>query len=730
MKPLQTLRVLASFALMLILGGVFDFGASGILLGIAAAIGVIRGGATANTTPLRYLATEVVITTAVLTLPAFGAQILSLVGVISSDAPIIPILSDTFEVLLLCYLLFSLSTWLFWRYAAALTVEVLFLTAALGGLVSGHRNYQLDAPKELSKLAWALGFEAQDFLLGIGVGLTAVIGWYLSLATSRQLVTQPEVLRTSGKTRRVTALLFPLTLLVILVAYARYVSSRYGADLGRASEGVGESSEEGSSPLGFHSAVGKTKQPALLVRLEGDYQNNPWAPMLYLREGALSQFNGRELVIAPPEFDTDTPRLPPGKPFAAPEVELGEFREEITYSVFMLAKHTTAVAIDFPRSIRQLKNPDSNRFQVAYRVTSFAPKARLQELSYQQVFNDKWTDHQRQHYLRAPGSISAELPVVDLAAPVRDERGEDLRYRALSKKLTENLPSPLEKAAAIINFLSEESIYTRSPGHQANDAGDPVAPYLFAEEKRGYCVHFAHAAVYLLRLAGIPSRIGTGYLTDLNFAKDGHILLNIGDRHAWPEVYISGFGWAVFDIQPARAENEQVTPPDPKLLEELMSKLDQLGELTTEELPLDAESSSAIEEKLLEQLSDKRLYLGVLLGLLLLFLILKLYLRFGWMIQRSSPLAYYRSVASTLTDNGKRRRFGETRCEYLSRVVKAKRLGEMVTAAQFAGARNFRAAELDAARKEAASPVLSPKERLLRAAMFLNPASIMRWGRW
>ena len=103
--------------------------------------------------------------------------------------------------------------------------------------------------------------------------------------------------------------------------------------------GVGQNNESGESPLGFHSAIGKTNQPAALVRLEGDYRENPWAPMLYLREGSLSGFNGKEMVISSNAFDQDVPRIKPGQPYISTEQEPGENRKKVVHSVYLLTKH-------------------------------------------------------------------------------------------------------------------------------------------------------------------------------------------------------------------------------------------------------------------------------------------------------------------------------------------------------------------------------------------------------
>src|SRR5690606_26724776 len=55
----------------------------------------------------------------------------------------------------------------------------------------------------------------------------------------------------------------------------------------------------------------------------------------------------------------------------------------------------------------------------------------------------------------------------------------------------------------------------------------------------GYCVHFAHAAVFLMRAVGVPARVGTGYaLPEANRQGGSALLLRNSDQHAWPEVYL------------------------------------------------------------------------------------------------------------------------------------------------------------------------------------------------
>lgn len=741
-KRLQTLRAIAVFIVFYSVSQIFQLGIQPVLLGIFTAIGVLRAGAliknqaSLNNQLLNILA----ISLATYFLPDAVSTLLKSLTLVSKDSLSGVVIADTALVLGISLTVTLISTLLFWKFKSHLTIESLVLLVLVVSLVSGHRNYQLDAPKELSQIAWRIGVEPQNFFIGLGVLISFFFGVFLVTASSRPILGKQKRTTSLGKLTQWTRFMMPLFMFLLLIGYATYVSSKYSDNLSRASEGVGEGSEEGKSPLGFHSAVGKTKQPAALIRFEGDYKSNPWSPMLYIREGALSDFNGKEMVLASRDYDTDVPRVSPGMPFIALEKEVTPTREEVTYSVFLLAQHKSAIAIDYPKSIRPIKNPDPNRFSASYLAVSIAPSVKLDSMIGEDFTDSKWTPEIRAHYLRAPGDKepSPSLPS-SLTLPALDNNREDLRYRALSNEITSGLYTPYEKASSIINYLSKNSIYTRQPGHQATDGGDPVAPYLFAQEKRGYCVHFAHAAVYLLRLAGIPARIGTGYLTDLSFAKDGHVLLSMGDRHAWPEVYISGLGWAVFDIQPAKAENETVQPPDEKLLEELMNKLDQLGELTPP-LPIDSTPSLAsFGDQIIDRLSDKALYLKLLILILALFVFTKLYLRAGYLLTanpKKRAIRGYISVASTFADLGNARNYGETRKEYLERLTNS---GQLVSSALSAICDEACFSTLPPSFSNKQIPILVDEsyqkqgfvKRLLTGSIsFFSPLSLFRWGRW
>ena len=74
--------------------------------------------------------------------------------------------------------------------------------------------------------------------------------------------------------------------------------------------------------------------------------------------------------------------------------------------------------------------------------------------------------------------------------------------------------------------------------------------FLF-DGKQGYCQQFSGAMALLLRMAGIPARVVTGFSTGATDTKTGEFIVRDFDAHSWVEVYYPGWGWYTFDPTPA-----------------------------------------------------------------------------------------------------------------------------------------------------------------------------------
>jgi hypothetical protein len=75
---------------------------------------------------------------------------------------------------------------------------------------------------------------------------------------------------------------------------------------------------------------------------------------------------------------------------------------------------------------------------------------------------------------------------------------------------------------------------------------DPVDEFLF-QTRKGYCEHYASAFTVMMRQAGIPARVVTGYQGgEMNPLSD-YMIVRQSDAHAWSEVWLAGQGWVRID---------------------------------------------------------------------------------------------------------------------------------------------------------------------------------------
>ncbi|MGB1949340.1 MAG: transglutaminase TgpA family protein [Marinobacter sp.] len=129
------------------------------------------------------------------------------------------------------------------------------------------------------------------------------------------------------------------------------------------------------------------------------------------------------------------------------------------------------------------------------------------------------------------------------------------RARALAEDLRATADSDREVVDALMSrFREQEYFYTLRPPAMPDDGVDT----LLFEEKRGFCAHYAGAATFVFRAAGIPSRVVVGYQGGDPGADDAYLIVRQYDAHAWVEVWLQGQGWVRVDptaaIAPDRIE--------------------------------------------------------------------------------------------------------------------------------------------------------------------------------
>lgn len=94
-----------------------------------------------------------------------------------------------------------------------------------------------------------------------------------------------------------------------------------------------------------------------------------------------------------------------------------------------------------------------------------------------------------------------------------------------------------------MDWIRAEFIYTLDtalPGRHAVDE------FLF-DQQRGFCEHYSSAFVVLMRGAGIPARVVTGYVGGHRNSLGDYWLVRRSDAHAWAEVWLPDRGWIRVD---------------------------------------------------------------------------------------------------------------------------------------------------------------------------------------
>ena len=117
------------------------------------------------------------------------------------------------------------------------------------------------------------------------------------------------------------------------------------------------------------------------------------------------------------------------------------------------------------------------------------------------------------------------------------------RSRQLAQQWKEQYADPQQLIQAAMNYFREQPFdYTLRPPPLSADGIDD---FMFTT-RAGFCAHYASSLAFLLRAAGIPTRLVTGYLGGEYHATEGYVSVHQFDAHAWVEAWLPG-GWQRLD---------------------------------------------------------------------------------------------------------------------------------------------------------------------------------------
>ena len=141
-----------------------------------------------------------------------------------------------------------------------------------------------------------------------------------------------------------------------------------------------------------------------------------------------------------------------------------------------------------------------------------------------------------------PYSIASAIETYLRAAPAIDEDGRVVRdddgEPVPLYPLTTEIELPPAKSDAVYWFLFENM-----------EDGLPIG---------GYYDYHASSMAVLLRVAGVPARIATGFVLSANNFDDRtqNYIVRGHDAYAWVEVYFPAYGWVDFDPTPSTSADE------------------------------------------------------------------------------------------------------------------------------------------------------------------------------
>jgi len=193
-------------------------------------------------------------------------------------------------------------------------------------------------------------------------------------------------------------------------------------------------------------------------------------------------------------------------------------------------------ALDYPAV-----KPPRVSLTMDYQMLSRRPITQL--VSYDMVSNPRFVDSPR--LLNTHRANATRLP-----------EGFNPRTRELVERWRGVTPEDGEFVNRALRFFNEEAfVYSLNPPLLSRHTVDE---FLF-ETRSGFCEHYASAFTVMMRMAGIPARVVTGYQGGWYNALGNYVLVRQSDAHAWSEVWLPGSGWTRVDptaaVAPGRIES-------------------------------------------------------------------------------------------------------------------------------------------------------------------------------
>lgn len=250
-------------------------------------------------------------------------------------------------------------------------------------------------------------------------------------------------------------------------------------------------------------------RPAFRVRFEG-----PMPPIetLYWRGPVLTRFDGRTWRRNEWLAGLPAPALDTGEgPGIAYTLTLEPTERRYVFALESPAGWPPGLVLGGDATL-VAREPLRNLSQHRLRALPARP--------YEPVLRPEW----RQALLALPEGFNPRT--LRLAREWRQEAADDRAY-----------------IGRVLGWFNAEHAYDLA----APPLGRHTADEFLFDTRTGFCEHFASAFVILMRGAGIPARVVTGYAGGVPNRVGGYWVVRQMDAHAWAEVWLEGEGWVRVD---------------------------------------------------------------------------------------------------------------------------------------------------------------------------------------
>lgn len=305
--------------------------------------------------------------------------------------------------------------------------------------------------------------------------------------------------------------------------------------------GPGLGGQDRLAPGGARSG-GLEDGTVLVARFEG---YRPPASQLYWRGPVLSRFDGEQWSPSP-WWATRNERMAAGFRRAPAWRQKMQGRGEPLRYHLRVAGHggDWLYALDLPATL-----PPESYLTRDWQLLSMTPLR--EESSYDAVAWLDWRD------------IDPRLDDADRAEALHWPASDvNPRLRAMGQAVAAREASDTGRLAEALAQFTQGG-YRVDP-RERGITGPGAYDHFMFERKAGGADQFAAAFVLLMRAAGVPTRLVTGYRGGRLMGATDYVLVKQSNAHAWAEVWLEGRGWTRADpadaAQPMRERQRQANP--------------------------------------------------------------------------------------------------------------------------------------------------------------------------